>query len=96
MAREVADDVAWSDDDSARKHWPQDQAGRLWDVLSMARFYMRGAARRDPHTDRTALQVYRVPREGRGHKARIVSLIAHVGPGDTGEPVITIGFPADF
>ena len=90
------DCVEWSDEDSARKHWPQDQSGRLWDVLTMTRFYMRGAVRRDPATDHFALQVLRVPREGRGVKARTVRLMAHVGPGDDAEPVITIGLPHDF
>lgn len=90
------DAVAWSDEDSTRKRWPQDQAGRLWDVLTMTRFYMRGAVRRDPVADRFALRVLRVPREGRGHKARAVTLVAHVGPGDNAEPVITIGFDSDF
>lgn len=88
--------VAWSDDDSARKHWPQDQAGRLWDVLSMARFFMRGAVRRNPAADRFAMQVLRVPREGRGVKARVVTLLVVIGPGDDAEPVITIGLPHDF
>lgn len=91
-----ADCVAWSDEDSDRKRWPQDESGRLWDVLTMARFYMRGAVRRDPDTDRFMLQVLRVPRGGRGVKARMVRLMAHVGPGDDAEPVITIGFPNDF
>lgn len=90
------DCVAWTDADSDRKHWPQDEAGRLWDVLSMARFYMRATVRRDPDTDRFMLQVLRVPREGRGVKASMVRLMAHVGPGDQGEPVITVGFPNDF
>ena len=97
LTRAAWDDcVAWDDEDSDRKHWAQDEAGRLWDVLSMTRFYMRGAIRRDLHTDRFALQVLRVPREGRGHKARIVTLQAHIGPGDNADPVITIGFAEDF
>lgn len=97
LTRAAWDDcVAWDDEDSERKRWPQDEAGRLWDVLSMTRFYMRGAIRRDPNADRFALQVLRVPRDGRGHKARIVTLQAHVGPGDNAEPVITIGFAEDF
>jgi hypothetical protein len=90
------DCVAWSDSDTSRKHWPQDQAGRLWDVLTMTRYYMRGAVRRDPDADRFMLQVLRVPRTGRGVKARAVRLMAQVGPGDNAEPVITIGFPDDF
>lgn len=97
LTRAAWDDcVEWSDEDTKRKHWPQDQAGRLWDVLTMTRFYMRGAVRRDPDTDRFALQVLRVPREGRGVKPRVVRLMAHVGPGDNAEPVITIGFDSDF
>lgn len=90
------DCVAWNDEDSARKHWPQDQAGRLWDVLTMTRFYMRGATRHDPQAGRFTLQVLCVPREGRGHKGCVVTLVAHVGPGDQGEPCITIGFDSDF
>ena len=87
-----ADCVAWSDDDSTRKRWPQDEAGRLWDVLYMAHF----ACRRDAGASRIAFGVLRVPREGRGTTARLVTLVAHVGPGDSGEPVITIGKPHDF
>lgn len=90
------DCVEWSDADTDRKHWPQDEAGRLWDVLSMARFYLRATTRRNPDCDRAMVQVLRVPREGRGTKARIVTLVAHVGPGDDAEPVITIGFASDF
>lgn len=97
LTRAAWDDcVSWSDADSDRKRWPQDQAGRLWDVLTMTRYYMRGAVRRDPDTDRFMLQVLRVPRAGRGVKARAVRLMAHVGPGDDAEPVITVGFPSDF
>lgn len=90
------DCVAWADADSTRKHWPQDQAGRLWYVLTMVRFYMRGAVRRAPNAGRCIVRVLRVPREGRGHEACIVSLVAHIGPGDNAEPVITIGFDSDF
>ena len=86
------DCVAWSDDNSARKRWPQDEAGRLWDVLYVAHF----ACRRDAGASRITFGVLRVPREGRGTKARLVTLVAHVGPGDSGEPVITIGKPHDF
>lgn len=97
LTRAAWDDcVTWSDKDSARKHWPQDEAGRLWDMLTVTRFYMRGAMRRDPNADRCTVQVLCVPREGRGHKARMVTLVAHVGPSDQGEPVITIGKPHDF
>lgn len=90
------DCVAWSDEDTDRKHWPQDQAGRLWDVLTMTRFYIAGATRRDPSTDRCTVELVRVPRAGSGCMARHVALIAVIAGGDAGEPVITIGQPADF
>lgn len=90
------DCVAWSDEDTDRKHWPQDQAGRLWDVLSMTRFYIAGATRRDPRVDRCIVELVRVPRQGSGCMARHVALTAVIGGGDDGEPVITIGQPADF
>lgn len=86
-----ADCVEWSEADTVRKHWPQDEAGRLWDVIWMARLACRAG-----RSGRAHVELYRVPREGRGTKARLVNLIAAVGPGDDAEPVITIGFPMDF
>jgi len=95
LTRAAWDDcVTWSDDDTSRKHWAQDEAGRLWDVVYLARFACKRAAQGSG--DRAQFQIYRVPRDGRGIKARPVTLIAHVGPGDAGEPVITIGLPQDF
>lgn len=83
-----SDCIEWSESDSKRKGgWPQDEAGRLWDVLWMAKL----AARRGGQ--RIAFQVLRVPREGRGFRPRLVTLVAHCGPGDNGEPVITIKQP---
>ncbi|TAN03501.1 MAG: hypothetical protein EPN36_12100 [Rhodanobacteraceae bacterium] len=93
LTRAAWDDcVAWDDDDTKRKHWPQDEAGRLWDVLYMARF----AGKRNAGASCIAFGVLRVPREGRGTKARLVTLTAHVGPGDDTAPVVTIGLPNDF
>lgn len=57
-----ADCVEWSAADNARKHACQDEAGRLWDVVYMARVY--GA--RSAKDCRAVFPVYRVPREGRG------------------------------
>ena len=92
LTRAAWDDcVAWSDADTARKRWPQDEAGRLWDVLTMARF----ACRRDAGASRIGFEVIRVPRPGCGRR-RKVWLVAQAGPGDAGEPVITIGQPHDF
>lgn len=81
-----ADCVEWTDADTKRQTY-QDEAGRLWDVIWMA----SRAARRGG--SETRFQLYRVPRGGRGQRPRIVSLKMLCGPGDQGEPVITIMLP---
>ena len=40
--------------------------------------------------DRLLFQLYRVPRDGQSTEAVLITLKLIVGPGDTGEPVITI------
>ncbi|APO88989.1 MULTISPECIES: DUF6573 family protein [Xanthomonas] len=85
-----ADCVAWSQDDTKRKRVPQDEEGRLWDVLFMARNF----AARNAQGNRVPFALHRVPREGKGHQARIVTLHMHIG-GDNGEPVITIMQPTE-
>lgn len=85
------DCVTWSDQDSRRKGGlPQDETGRLWDVLWMARSAARGV-----EGDQTPFRLYRVRREGRGVRPRLVMLVAHIGPGDEGEPVVTIMQPGE-
>lgn len=81
------DCVAWTEDDS-RRQVHQDEAGRLWDVLWMAAQAVKRA-----HGDRLTFQLYRVPRGGRGIRPRLTSLRMVIGPGDVGEPVITIMMP---
>ena len=84
-----ADCVAWSEDDS--KHQvTQDQSGRLWDLLYMASHAIRTSKE---FGDRLLFQLYRVPRDGRSTKAELVTLKLIVGPGDTGEPVISLLLP---
>jgi hypothetical protein len=83
-----ADCVAWDDTDSQRQT-AQDEAGRLWDVIWMACL----AARRARESQRVAFQVYRVPRGGRGIRARLTTLHMSIGPGDNAAPVITILMP---
>lgn len=86
------DCVEWGEAEKANKPRAlQDESGRLWDVVYMA--YQ--AARRARAESRVEYCVHRVPTEGRGLKARPVSLIMHVGPGDSGEPVITIMQPLE-
>ncbi len=84
-----ADCVAWTEDDSSRQIY-QDESGRLWDVLYMAAHAIR--TRKDSG-DRLLFQLYRVPHDGHSTEAALVTLKLIVGPGDAGEPVITLLLP---
>jgi DNA repair protein RadC len=75
--------------------WGQSYNGRLWDVLWMASV----GARLSGPTDRVSFQVILAEVEDRHpQKTRqnSLNLWCVIGPGDHGEPVITIGFPRDF
>ena len=85
-----SDSVAWSDADSHRQTI-QDEPGRLWDLLWTASL----AAQRARGQRRIACQAYRVPRGGRGTRPRLTTLHLHIGPGDAGEPVITVLMPGE-
>jgi hypothetical protein len=73
----------------------QSYEGRLWDVVFLASF----AARRSGAQDRCSFEVNLFEADEvppyRTHR-HTLSLWMVVGPGDQGEPVITIGFPEDF
>lgn len=94
-----ADTVTWTEADERRKPYGtgQDEAGRLWDVLTMTAFAMRAHARHHGADvtagTRVRVTLVRIPREGRGVTPRKVELHAHVGPGDTAAPVITLMLP---
>jgi len=81
-----ADCVAWTDEDS-KKQVHQDQSGRLYDVLFMAAFAVRASNRSG---DRLLYELYRVTRDGHSTEANPVTLKLIIGPGDQGEPVMTI------
>jgi hypothetical protein len=66
-----------------------DVRGRGHDVLWMALC----AARRAGGESRVPFEVI-LPMTGT--RRRTVSLLVNIGPGDEGEPVVTIGFPGDF
>lgn len=83
------DCVAWNEADS-RRQTHQDEAGRLWDVLTCARLAIGGA--REGQTIVRG-QVLRVPRGGRARRPRPTFFKVHCGPGDAGEPVITLMLP---
>jgi hypothetical protein len=73
----------------------QDYDGRLWGVLWLAAFTIKLANRgTDTVTFTVALQ------EADAQSGRLQNTDLHLravcGPGDKGEPVITIGFPEDF
>jgi hypothetical protein len=94
-----ADACAWSDADDKRKGggacW-QSESGRLWDVVWMASRAIRAGLRRG-HDGRDPIlfQVLRIPRDGRGVRPRLTTLKLQVGPGDQGEPVITVMLPGE-
>lgn len=81
-----ADCVEWTAETDKRKATIQDEAGRLWDVVYMA----RRAARVRGDQPRRVFELYRVPVQGRGIRPRRVALAMHIGPGDDLSPVITI------
>lgn len=86
--------AAWAD----CVEWPaegmaayQDESGRLWDVLWLAR--TMGIAR--AKGPRAEFSVCRIPNEPTARQPRERLLIAVCGPGDTPEPVITIMLPGE-
>ena len=86
-----SDCVAWSDADNEHQVY-QDQSGRLWDVLFMASFAVRTAnnANRQLQFD-----LQRIPRNGQSTTSQRLTLKLILGPGDGGEPVITIMLPGE-
>ena len=72
----------------AAKKAGNDIQGRLWDIVWM----FRCAAVRSPSESELTFQLYVVTHRV---KASLVTLKATVGPGDDGEPVITIMTPEE-
>ena len=66
----------------------QSSAGRLHDLLTLALF----AARSSKGTDRVYFKVSFLMGPGR---SETVDIIAHIGPGDNAEPVLTLMLPED-
>jgi len=84
-----ADCVVWTEDDNQKQVY-QDQSGRLWDLLYMAAHAVRAST---SISNQILYQLYRVPRNGKAVKAKLVTLKLVIGPGDQGEPVNTIMLP---
>ena len=70
------------------KEYRQSVEGRLWDVLSMLRFAIRKA----PKGARSIAYSVLVSHDGETVEEQLQSAI---GPGDHGEPVITIMLPVE-
>jgi hypothetical protein len=68
----------------------QDEAGRLWDVL----FLLRRAIGRSDGGAEVRFAVH-VRNDNRERMPPLVPLRAVCGPGDRGEPVITVMMPAE-
>ena len=68
----------------------QDRSGRLWDVVWMARCAAHDAP------EGTDIMPYQLRLPTNGTRKSLVTLWLHCGPGDTTEPVLTIGLPEDF
>lgn len=81
--------VAWPEEEAEKSPHLQDEPGRLWDVLMMAR---RNIGLQAPEGQRNHFPLCRIPRRGYGRR-RYVSLVLVLGGGDNGEPVVTIMQP---
>ena len=93
-----ADCVEWTDETEARKGYTgQSESGRLWDVVWMLSLAVRGALRRGLDASQQPLyySLLRTPAAGRGVMPRKATLKFMVGPGDQGEPVITVMMPGE-
>ncbi len=90
MTRTAWEDcVAWTPTDNHHQVY-QDASGRLWDALWMAFTAIRSADRNAPEI---LFRFCRVPRDGKTTQSSLTLLKLVAGPGDAGEPVITIMLP---
>jgi hypothetical protein len=67
----------------------QSPSGRLWDTLNVLRYAIKAS----PATDRLSLSVLFTMSPNTDPIP--VELLAVCGPGDSGEPVVTVMFPGD-
>lgn len=92
-ARAWSELVAWDAQDSARNAGlGQSEDGRLQDVLVCAHSAARGAGE---GADRVDLEIFRIDRRDGMSGPQKVRAWMHIGPGDTGEPVLTILMPGE-
>lgn len=87
VTRSVWDELIVPDEPSRRLG--QSEEGRLWDILNVARWAMWTKGK-SPRVNEVRFHVTCVVR---GTRRRTATLKAVLGPGDQGEPVITVMFP---
>lgn len=84
--------------EQAKPFTGDEESGRLWDVLTMLRMQGLPAACQQAQREgsaRVPFQVLCVPPTGRGTRPRLTDLVLHLGPGDGGEPVLTVMLPSE-
>lgn len=86
-----ADAIEWTDTDALYHGALQDRTGREHDVLMR----LRAAMGRARSSSQVSFTVSRVPRDGTSPEATDTTLYAVCGPGDSGEPVITVAASLD-
>lgn len=87
-----SDCVEWTDEDTGRQCY-QNGFVRLWDVVYMAAFAIKSS--RGETGPVRLFKMWRVPRGGRRKTPQFKVLKMIIGPGDDGEPVITIMLPSE-
>ncbi|GIG29312.1 DUF6573 family protein [Cellulomonas marina] len=90
-AAAYADAIEWDETNPL----PQDESGRAWDVLVCAAAAVRSRAVPDRREQRIPMSVWRVPNTAHSVAPRPLRLVAHLGPGDDGEPVLTVMLPEE-
>ncbi|MDN5892879.1 MAG: hypothetical protein L0H93_02535 [Nocardioides sp.] len=87
------DCVAWTIHDGDATGHLQDETGRLWDVLTMAR---HGIRQTGPGQSVTSFPVNRITRNAHAHSDPTQQwLILEIHGGDHGEPVMTVMLPGE-
>ncbi|MDH6710801.1 hypothetical protein P3T27_007552 [Kitasatospora sp. MAA19] len=87
--------IAWRDAPGTEA-LRQDEVQREWDLLLMtSRAIGAACSSARPRGNRLTVELFRIPCDGSSVKAQRVILVATIGPGDCGEPVITIARPSE-
>jgi hypothetical protein len=83
--------IKWTDEDN-NNQTNQDEAGRLWDVLSML---MCAIKMRCSEADQVVYELYVISRDGKSRSTKCIKLKSSIGGGDEREPAITIMLPTE-